>query len=240
MSWLAHLTTLAMQASSNVGALTLLALLAVALLTEMGVPFPGVMDSVLFLIGYRLVRPWLPGVLIVLSLFMGRQLGSGAVFWLARKVSEPIKKRLGARPSLDAFGESLKDGPRRKGIAFTLLARLGARISRAATLNLAARAPLGIVVGRITPGLLTVCSVACGVVGVRYEYFIAGVAMSSVLADGAMITLGVTARIALDFFGVVVPVPWLVVTAILVNIGLILLLGRWLVRRKAATATQAA
>jgi membrane protein DedA with SNARE-associated domain len=231
-NWLGHLAALAMQASSNVGGPTLIALLAVALLTELGIPFPGVMDSVLFLIGYRLVHPWLPAVLIVLSFWVGRQLGSGAVFWLARKLSEPFRNRLGSRASLEAIGRSLGNGRSRKGAVFTLLGRLGSQISRASTLNFGARVPLGIILGRITPGLLTACSVACGVMGVRYHYFVAGIALSSLVADGVLVTFGVTASLALKFFGVVLPTALLVIIAIVVNIALILMLGRWLLRRQ--------
>jgi len=231
MSWLGYLVSLALQVTSHVSPQVSAALFLIALLTEIGVPFPGVMDGVLFLIGYQLIHPWLPALLAPMLLMAGRQSGSALVFWIARMASRPIKKRMGAQFSLEAVGQNLaRSGG--KGLGAALLARLGSQVSRASGLNLASSPPFAIVLGRITPGLLTACSVVCGVIDVRYLYFVAGIAMSSFLADGALIAMGATAKGVSTFFGIVVPLFWLVLTAILANILLILLLGRWLLKRR--------
>jgi len=233
MSWLAQLTSLAQQATAHIGPQVAIALFLVALLTEVGIPFPGVMDSVLFLAGYQLVHPWVPAILLPALLMVGRESGSTLVFWVARAAGRPIKKRLGPQFSLQTAGQSLADGGR-KGVVAALLARLGSQLSRASGLNLASTLPAAIMLGRITPGLLTACSVACGIIDVRYPYFIAGIAMSSLFADGALIAMGAAARAMSTFFGITVPLIWLVVIAIVVNILLILLLGRWLLKRRKA------
>ncbi len=233
MEWLNWLGTIALQATSHLAPQVVGGLFLVALFTELGVPFPGVMDGVLFLIGYDLGRHWLPALVVPLALMAGRQSGAGLVFWAARSISAPIKKRLGSRFSLEALRQDIANnhGGGRRAV-FALLARLGAQLSRTSGLNLAASPASAIALGRVTPGLLTACSVACGVLGVNYYYFVAGVAISSLLADLALIAIGLTAGTLLPFFGVTVPIFWMVVIGIALNILLIYFLGRWLLRRQ--------
>jgi len=230
-AWLGHLALLATEAASNIGPQALLALLVVALLTEVGIPFPGIIDGVVFLIGYHLFRPVTQTIMVPVVLLAGRQFGSALVFWTARTVSRPVRSRPSAQYSLEFVGQSLATNGGAKGILPAFMARLVSQFPRASRLNLANSPPVAVTLGRLTPGLLTVCSVACGILDVQYPYFVAGIAISSLLADCSLLALGVSAATISNVFGIDVPLIWLVLTAIVVNIAFILVLGRWLIKQ---------
>ncbi len=92
--------------------------------------------------------------------------------------------------------------------------------------RLSSRAPLAVVIARLTPGLLTPSSVAVGRIGIRYYYFALGVILASIIADGALIVLGLVTRHGVRFLGLA-PSAWQVAEALVVAVVLILVV-RWL------------
>ena len=147
----------------------LIILFSLAVITDIGVPVPFVLDTVLLLTAFKVwINPdpnWMPVLLIVLMLFVGRQVGSGILYLMSRYLGNTflnwIKKRfpsIGNR--LDSFKTRLKHW-----------------------------APLVVVTGRLTPGLLQITSVASGTIRMRYQYFALGIALASLIYDGILILL---------------------------------------------------
>lgn len=188
MDLLATFSALAQQASEAVNQASLVALTAlflVAALTEVGVPFPFVIDGALFFIAYRkgVFSPELG--LIMLSLFLGRVAGSAVIYWLTRFIGAPFVNRF-----------------RRRSAAFDRkLAWFTDRIAR--------RPSLAVTIGRLTPGLLTMTSVASGATALPHHHFIAGIALSSLIADSVLVILGAATKFGFGYFSLT-PSLWMV------------------------------
>ena len=73
--WLDELISGAFDALGQGNPLSLLSLFLVTVLTEAGVPFPFVMDSVLFVSGFKTGTLTLQLALTMLAVFVGRQVG---------------------------------------------------------------------------------------------------------------------------------------------------------------------
>jgi membrane protein DedA with SNARE-associated domain len=155
----------------NPSSLLVLALLAAV--TDIGIPIPFFLDTILILTSYNafynLSANFLPMILIVVALFVGRQIGSGILYVVARFLGKGfidwLKRRfpsVGNRLDADKLGNS----------RWTWVA---------------------IVTGRLTPGLLQITSVAAGTIRLRYDYFILGVAVSSLVYDAILVVLGLIA-----------------------------------------------
>jgi membrane protein DedA with SNARE-associated domain len=147
----------------------LLALFSLAVITDIGVPVPFVLDTILLLTAFQVwISPhhnWMPVILIVLMLFVGRQVGSGILYLLARRLGRAFLSRVEKRfPSVGFRLEAFK-------------------------LRLRHWAPLVVVTGRLTPGLLQITSIASGTMRMRYQYFAAGIAMASLIYDGILVFL---------------------------------------------------
>ncbi len=61
-------------------------LLTIAALLEIGIPFPFVLDTVLFYLGYQRMGAWSEIGAVMGVLLAGRLLGSSIVYWVARGV----------------------------------------------------------------------------------------------------------------------------------------------------------
>ena len=180
----------------------LLILLLVSALTEMGMPFPFVVDSVLVVAGYQDGLWSLPVGKIVLFLILGRLLGAAAIYWLSRFLGVRFINWVGKRfPKL-----------------LTGMLWLNTKLSR--------RAPLTVAVARLTPGLLTSSSIAAGCIRMRFPQFILGIILASVIADASLLLLGFTTGYGLKWFGFT-PAPWMLVVIAVAVIALIWFL-RWL------------
>jgi membrane protein DedA with SNARE-associated domain len=148
----------------------LIILFSLAIITDIGIPVPFVLDTILMLTAYKVMisgEPhWTPVVMIILMLFLGRQVGSGILYLLSRYLGSSflgmLKKRF---PSLENQLDTFK-----------------ARLKHWATLM--------VVTGRLTPGLLQITSVASGAIRMRYQYFALGIALASIVYDGLLILLG--------------------------------------------------
>jgi membrane protein DedA with SNARE-associated domain len=147
----------------------LLILFFLAVITDIGVPIPFVLDTILVLSAYRAwTAPhplWIPVILIVVMLFIGRQAGSGILYLLSRLLGKVFLNWL--RCHVPSIGNRLES--------------FGARIEH--------WAPLTIATGRLTPGLLQLTSVTAGAIRLRYYYFAMGVAISSIIYDGILVLL---------------------------------------------------
>jgi membrane protein DedA with SNARE-associated domain len=154
--------------SSNPSGLLILFFLAA--ITDIGIPIPFVLDSILLLTAYRVWAMhdphWSPMVWIIIMLFSGRQLGSGILYLISRSLGKIFynwtKRRVPSVGNrLDSFCGRLSHW-----------------------------APLAVTTGRLTPGLLQVTTVAAGLIRLRFIYFVLGVALSSVIYDGILVLLG--------------------------------------------------
>jgi membrane protein DedA with SNARE-associated domain len=172
-------------------------------------PFPFVIDGALLVSSYENGLFSFHVLFIVLSLTLGRLVGATAIFWLSRLAGGRfipwVAKRL---PKLKLMDK---------------MAWLNAKLQK--------RAPWAVAVARLTPGLLTPSSVAAGCSGLKYYQFVLGIILASVIADGALVIVGVITKYGLTFLGFT-PSTWEVLLAIATVIFLVWL-ARWLWKRRA-------
>jgi len=151
----------------------LIVVFLVVLLADIGFPAPFVDDMALLVTSYGVFskpNPNLtPVVLIVAALFVGRQIGSGILYLISRVVGGAFLKWV--KRHIPSIGNKLD--------AFK--SRLGRK------------AVLVITTGRLTPGLLQVTSVVSGACHLNYYQFALGIAISSIIYDGALVILGLIA-----------------------------------------------
>ena len=205
MDWLNNLLAVAMAAVSqrNAGAIT--ALFFIVALTEAGIPFPFILDSVLFFTSYK-SGPLSNDLLIVfLVVFCGRQFGSSAIYWATRFLGNTFINWIAKR------FHNLPDN----------LERFKGRLSH--------NAVIAIAIPRLT-GLLTLISIASGTICLPYPYFILGVALSAFIFDGALILLGFIFREGFKYLGFY-PEAWQVIVVLVVVICIVWVVSHFLVRR---------
>jgi membrane protein DedA with SNARE-associated domain len=209
MEWFNSLLAIATNAVAQNSLEALAALFLVAALMEVGMPFPFVIDGVLIFTSYQSGLFSFQVLFVILALVLGREVGAAVIFWLSRFVGDAFIKWLGKRfPKL-----KLRER----------MVWLNTRLSR--------RVPLAVAIARLTPGLLTVSSVAAGYCGVRYYQFVLGIILASAVTDGALVIIGFATKYGLSIFGFT-PSTWEVVGAMAAVILLVWLV-RWLwVRRR--------
>ena len=212
MSWFNDLVALAINTVNQGGIHAMLALFFMSALTEMGMPFPFVVDSVLIVIGFQNDLWSFSVARILIALLLGRQLGAAVVYWLSRHLGNRFINWLGKR-----FPKLLS------GMAW-LKTKLSSSWS-----------PLAVAIARLTPGVLTSSSVAAGCIRMRYSHFVLGIVLASVIADGMLITFGFAANYGLKVFGFT-PAPWMLVVVAVIAIALIWF-ARWLWSRHRALRT---
>ena len=144
----------------------LLILFILAVVTDIGIPIPFILDTILILTAYHSGPLSMPVLLIVAMLFSGRQLGSGILYFLSRFIGKRFLDWLKRR--FPRIGNRLDSFKNRSSPWW----------------------PLIVAAGRLTPGLLQITSVAAGTICLRYYYFAAGIAISSIIYDGILILLG--------------------------------------------------
>jgi membrane protein DedA with SNARE-associated domain len=157
----------------------LVTLLLVAALTEIGVPFPLIIDGALVLTSYERGLFSLQVLFVISALILGREAGAAVLFWLSRFAGDAFVNRLAKRlPKL-----KLKE---RMVWLFTGLRR---------------HAPLSVAIARLTPGLLFPSSVAAGYSGMHYYEFALGIILASMVADGALVIMGVLTKYGFRILG---------------------------------------
>ena len=203
---LSELTKYASNAITHGNPAALLALFAISALTEVGIPFPFILDTLLVFSGYQSGVKYYEILFIMLSLMAGRIAGASVIYWLTRGIGGAFVKWIGKRfPSLQKRLDWLTD-----------------RLSR--------RAPVAVAVARLTPGLLTPSTVAAGVIYIQYWHLILGIIISSVVADGVLILIGFATGRSLDQLGIK-PEIWMVVVGLVILFGIIWFVNRHLSKR---------
>jgi membrane protein DedA with SNARE-associated domain len=236
VDWLSQFTAHAVHTVTAGNLQDQAALFLIGFLTEFGIPFPFMLDTVLFLTGYQIDDLWLRGILVVLILLAAREAGAGIVYWIFHSFGNPLVKWLGRR--FPAIPGKLERFTARLGIKTTLalvISRLGAEIPLAAS-GLVFRSSLSIALSRLTPGLLTLTSVASGTLRFHYIYFAMGIGIESIFSDCTVIVIGIITGYGLRQLNFA-PQGWLFIIGIIINIGVAFAL-QYFIWRKAGTSHQ--
>jgi membrane protein DedA with SNARE-associated domain len=144
---------------------------------DIGIPFPFVLDTILFFTTYEMSAFSLPVLLIILMIWGGRLLGTGIIYWVSRLLGTRFVDWVGKRSKF--LRRNFEQFQNRLG-KWTV--------------------PV-IVAARLTPGLMQVSSVAAGTVRVPYYQVVLAIIFSSIVYDGTLITLGTLARLGLKDVG---------------------------------------
>jgi membrane protein DedA with SNARE-associated domain len=144
---------------------------------DIGIPFPFVLDTILFFTTYEIGALSWPVLLIILMLWGGRLLGTGIIYWVSRLLGTRLVDWVGKRSrflrrNFEQFQNRLNK--------WTV--------------------PV-IVAARLTPGLMQVSSVAAGTVRVPYYQVVLAILFSSIVYDGILIALGTLARLGFKDVG---------------------------------------
>jgi len=190
----------------------LVAIFFIAVSCDIGIPFPFVLDTVLFFTTYRTGALSWPVLLIILMLLGGRLLGTGILYWVSRLLGTRFVNWVGKRSkflrrNLERFQNRLGRWP--------VLAIAGARL---------------------TLGLMQISSVADGTLRIPYYQVVLAVVLASIVYDGILITLGTLARLGFKDMG-----PgysfWIVLG--FVAIMAVVFLAIYLIRRRSNRANRA-
>ena len=208
LEWVDQLISTAMTAITTGSPLAIVTLFLVVALTECGVPFPFVLDSVLFFTSYQAgVSIW--NILFVMFIvFLGRQFGAAIIYWLTRLLGNAV---------IYWFGKRYKH-----------LKENWAQL----TVKLSSQAPMAIAMVRIT-GLMTVASMVSGAMKIRYIQFFFGVALSALIFDGALILLGLITKFGFSFIDFT-PSVWHVAIGLIVIMILIMVISRLISKKRSA------
>lgn len=203
---LSELAQTAMEAITQGNPAALLSLFFISALTEVGVPFPFILDTILVFTGLETGIISIRVGLIMLSLLAGRVVGASIIYWLTRLIGRKFVVWISKRYP---FLQKRMDW-------------LAAKLSRSASIAVA--------VARLTPGLLTPSTVAAGVIPVHYWEVISGITISSIIADGALLGLGFTTGRGLEQFGINLS-GWIIIVIVVIVISIGWFIGRVLSRR---------
>ena len=144
---------------------------------DIGIPFPFVLDTILFFTTYEMGAFSWPVLLIILMLLSGSLLGTSIIYWVSRLLGTRFVDWVGKRSKF--LRRNFEQFQNRLG-RWTI--------------------PV-IVAARLTPGLMQVSSVAAGTVRVRYYKVVLAIILSSIVYDGTLIILGTLARLGLKDVG---------------------------------------
>jgi membrane protein DedA with SNARE-associated domain len=183
----------------------LLTLFFISALTEIGVPFPFILDTLLIFTGYKTGLISAEVGLIMLSLLLGRVVGASAIYWLTRIIGLVFIRWISKRfPYIQKRMDWL-------------------------TAKLGKRAPIAVAVARLTPGLLTPSTVAAGVVCINFGHLLLGISISSVIADGVLLVVGFITGKGLEQLGLI-PSVWMIIVGLVLLAGIIFIIGRFVSR----------
>jgi len=180
----------------------LAAIFFIAMSCDIGIPFPFVLDTIVFFTTYKVGALSWPVLLVIVMLLGGSLLGTSILYWVSRL--------LGTR-FVDWIG-------RRSKFLRRNLERFQNRLGRWTI-------PV-IVAARLTPGLMQVSSVAAGSIRIPYYQVVLASVFSFIIYDGTLIILGTLARLGLKDVGPeysfwIVLVFVAVMTAIFVTVHLV-------------------
>ena len=155
----------------------LAAIFFIAMSCDIGIPFPFVLDTIVFFTTYKVGALSWPVLLVVVMLFGGSLLGTSIIYWVSRLLGTRFVDWIGRRSKF--LRRNLEQFQNRLG-RWTI--------------------PV-IVAARLTPGLMQVSSVAAGTVHIPYYQVVLASVFSFVIYDGTLIVLGTLARLGLKNVG---------------------------------------
>lgn len=200
-TFISQLISTAMTAISQGSPIALLTLFLVVALTEAGVPFPFVLDTVLFFSSYQANVSPLHILFVLFIVFLGRQFGSGIIYWVTRLLGNVVIYWFGKRfRHLRQNWETLTE-------------------------KLSSRAPMAIALTRVT-GLMTLASVFSGAMRIHYASFVIGVSLSAIIFDGSLIILGLITKYGFQVLGFT-PSYWFVIIGLIVIMSIVMGIVTW-------------
>jgi membrane protein DedA with SNARE-associated domain len=170
------LATLAASISvDNPGGLA--AIFFIALSCDIGVPFPFVLDTIVFFTTYEVGALSWPVLLVLVMLLGGSMMGTTILYWVSRLLGPRFVGWLGRRSKF--LQRSLERFQNRLG-----------------------RWTIPVIVGaRLTPGLMQVSTVAAGTMRIPYYQMVLSIVFSFIVYDGTLVILGTIARLGLRDVG---------------------------------------
>jgi membrane protein DedA with SNARE-associated domain len=155
----------------------LAAIFFIAMSCDIGIPFPFVLDTIVFFTTYKVGPLSWPVLLVVVMLFGGSLLGTSILYWVSRLLGARFVEWIGRRSKF--LQRNLEQFQNRLG-RWTI--------------------PV-IVAARLTPGLMQVSSVAAGTIRIPYYQVVLASVFSFIIDDGTLIVLGTLARLGLRDVG---------------------------------------
>jgi membrane protein DedA with SNARE-associated domain len=193
-----QLINTAMSAITSGSPVAIITLFLVVALTECGVPFPFILDGVLYFTSYEAAASPLHILFVMCIVFLGREFGASIIYWLTRLLGNAM---------IYWFGKRYKQ----------LKYNWASMTSRLST-----QAPMPIAVVRIT-GLMTLVSVISGAMRIRYLSFVIGVALSALFFDGSLIILGLVTKYGFQYIGFK-PSFWQVAVGLIVVMSIVMII----------------
>jgi membrane protein DedA with SNARE-associated domain len=176
IGWINHgLATLASIGVDNPTGL--LVIFFVALSCDIGVPFPFVLDTIVFFTTYEVGALSWQVLLVLVMLLGGSMMGTSILYWISRRLGPRFVAWLG----------------RRSKFLQRSLERFQNRLGRW-------KIPV-IVAARLTPGLMQVSTVASGTTRLPYYQMVLAIVFSFIAYDGTLVALGTIARLGLRDVG---------------------------------------
>jgi membrane protein DedA with SNARE-associated domain len=155
----------------------LAAIFFIAMSCDIGIPFPFVLDTIVFFTTYKMGALSWPVLLVIVMLLGGSLLGTSIIYWISRLLGTRFVDWIGRRSKF--LRRNLEQFQNRLG-RWTI--------------------PV-IVAARLTPGLMQVSSVAAGTVRIPYYQVVLASVFSFIVYDGTLIILGTLARLGLKDVG---------------------------------------
>jgi membrane protein DedA with SNARE-associated domain len=155
----------------------LAAIFFIAMSCDIGIPFPFVLDTIVFFTTYKMGALSWPVLLVIVMLLGGSLLGTSIIYWISRLLGTRFVDWIGRRSKF--LRRNLEKFQNRLG-RWTI--------------------PV-IVAARLTPGLMQVSSVAAGTVRIPYYQVVLASVFSFIVYDGTLIILGTLARLGLKDVG---------------------------------------
>ena len=144
-----------------------IAIFAVIMLEEIGIPLPLPGDLFIAYAGHLVVRNRIGLGAAFVSIVAGAMVGASVLYWLARLYGQPFVHR---------YGPYMHIKPKRLETAERWFVRWG---------------PLMIIVGRQIPGFRMVISVFSGLFGVPYLVFLGSVTVAASIWAGMFLAIGI-------------------------------------------------
>ena len=160
----------------------LLAIAGLAVLADIGLPVPVVVEPALFLISYKSGPLSVPVFLFIGALHGGRQIGTALLYWLSRFLGDRFLSWL---CGLGRIGARISD--RTEKVKKRIEGNKRVRVLIVQTIT----------IGRLTPGLLPLVTVGAGILKISYLFMAIAVVISGLVYDLVIVFLGYLARIGL-------------------------------------------